>query len=254
MDWLIWRNTCSRLRVSFISNSYDYPSKKCIFFGRLLDHHLTSRKSGINPSESRQTLSREMDGCCYLFLWCFMQNMATPGLSCMYGFDTISNWRNWLMKWWSQNSWNPLSNGHQAWTFDVGWTPKLLQVVLLCVWTMQCGKTMLQPGTISHPWFSIMVPPWSRVTSLCTDKNPDSRSNLSIVLTNPGNWTVSQNLNMTRNKCRCRNWDFWSIPHPKFGQAVPQCWWLPPSGEADRQCGRTAWAPASKRGTDSVGP
>lgn len=45
-----------------------------------------------------------------------------------------------------------------------------------------------------------------------------------------------------------RPWYVWSIPYPNnFGQAVPQCWWLPPSGEADRQCGRTAWATATRR-------
>ena len=39
-----------------------------------------------------------------------------------------------------------------------------------------------------------------------------------------------------------------TIPYPNnFGQAVPQCRWLPPSGEADRQCGRPAWATATRR-------
>lgn len=52
------------------------------------------------------------------------------------------------MKWWSPTPWAVCE--HQAWTFDVGWTPKLLQVVQVCLDPASVdGKTM-HPLTLGY--------------------------------------------------------------------------------------------------------
>lgn len=52
------------------------------------------------------------------------------------------------MKWWSPTPWAVCE--HQAWTFDVGWTPKFLQVVQVCLDPASVdGKTM-HPLTLGY--------------------------------------------------------------------------------------------------------